>query len=219
MVRRTLAVARHIGRAWFAALVLGLVLTAPIATFATFQYTDGAGTVHFTDDPGQIPEPVRKRMGIWVDEPEASPDASQRLRLADRQPSVGPVNAATAAPSLQERVLPATIRSPWVPGLIGLAAAGSLLLGLRASTRPGTRAACKVAIVLVIAVSGAATMVVVLAERGSSVPAVIGEAEATIDRWESRVEAPFKDAERRAKELGKAKRQYQETVRQFESLP
>jgi hypothetical protein len=58
-----------------------------------------------------------------------------------------------------------------------------------------------------------------LAERGSSLPSVIGEAGATIDRWESRAESPFKDAERRAKELGKAKREYQETIKQLESLP
>jgi hypothetical protein len=219
MFLQKLSVARHVGRAWFAALILGLVLTGPLEALATFQYTDDAGTVHFTDDPGQIPEPIRKRMGIWVEQPETLPDSSVQLRLTDRLHSVDLGEPATAAPSFREQVVPASIRSPWVPGLIGLSAAGTLLLGLRASKKPVSRVACKVAIVLVMAVSAVATAMAALAERGSSLPSVIGEAGATIDRWESRVESPFKDAERRAKELGKAKREYQETIKQLESLP
>jgi hypothetical protein len=186
---------------------------------ATFQYTDDAGTVHFTDDPGRIPEPIRKRMGIWVEPSATLPDTRPHLGSADRPLSLDPSKPQTAAPSFWDQAVPTNIRSPWVPGLIGLAAAGSLLVGLRASKRPVSRAACKVAIVLVTAISAAATVMAALAERGSSLPSAIDEAQTTIDLWESRVKSPFQDAERRAKELGKAKREYRETLKQFESLP
>lgn len=219
MVLQTLSVARNIARAWLLALTLGLVLTGPLAAMEIYKYTDDAGTAHFTDDPGQIPEPIRKRMGI--DQPETRPQPSQSPgpRLADPPLSQDLVEPDPATPSPRDRVVPANMRSPWVPGLIGLFAAGGLLLGLRASKRPGPKVVCKGAIALVITISAVATVMASLAERSSSLPSVIGKVETAVDRWKSRVESPFKDADRRAKELGKAKREYQEMINQLESPP
>ncbi|MFZ5861495.1 MAG: DUF4124 domain-containing protein [Nitrospirota bacterium] len=213
------SVARHIGRAWFAVVILGFVLTGPLKASATFQYTDEAGTIHFTDDPGQIPEPIRKRMGIWVEPPAKPPEANLRLKFSEPLPAPDPVEVTPAEPSLWEQVVPTNIRSPWVPGLIGLAMAGGLLVALRASKQPTSRIACKTALVLVIAASATVTAMAALAERGSSLPEAITEAETTIDHWESRVTSPLQDAERRAKEIGQAKREYQETIKQLEALP
>jgi hypothetical protein len=220
MVLPVFPVARNLARAWLLALILGAVLTGPVAASEIYRYTDDAGTVHFTDDPGQIPEPIRTRMGIRIDRPAATPQPSRSPgpSVADLPLSQDPVKPTTATPSLWEPV-PATMRSPWVPGLIGLFAAGGLLLGLRASKRPVPRVVCKGAIALVIAVSAVATVMASLAERSSSLPSVIGQVETAVDRWKSRVESPFKDADRRAKELGKAKREYQEMINQLGSSP
>jgi hypothetical protein len=219
MVLLKRSMTRHIGRSWLAAMILCLSLTGLPVASATFQYTDDAGTIHFTDDPGQIPESIRKRMGIWVEPSAKPPDANVRVRLTEPPPAPDPVEAMPAEPPIWEQVVPANIRSPWVPGLIGLSMAGGLLMALRASKRPTSRIACKAALVLVIAVSATVTAMAALAERGSSLPAAISEAENTIDHWESRVTSPFKDAERRAQEIGQAKRDYQEAIKQLEALP
>jgi hypothetical protein len=202
-------------------LILGVALIGPLEALAIFQYTDEAGTVHFTDDPGQIPEPIRKRMGIWVEQPEPSPQADPNLvlRLADPALAQDPVKPVTEEPSRWEWIVPSGIPSPWMPGLIGITTAGVLLVGLRLSHRPVPRVAFKVVVAVVMSLSVAATVKALLDERGSSLASMVDEAGTAVDRMKSRVEAPLKNADRRAKEFTKAKHEYQEMIKQLESEP
>ena len=61
---------------------------------ATYSWTDEKGTIHFTEDPGSVPEKIRSKAGI-VGEEESSPEE----RPASKEPVKAPETAPVAAPS------------------------------------------------------------------------------------------------------------------------
>jgi len=67
-------------RALVSLLVLGTLAGSGLARAESYQWTDKDGTVHFTDDPSQLPEPMRTQV-------------LQRLE-AERQKARGPAGAA-----------------------------------------------------------------------------------------------------------------------------
>ncbi|MCM0083416.1 DUF4124 domain-containing protein [Geomonas sp. Red32] len=82
-------------------LLLALLLIYPVSALAvTYEWTDNHGTVHFTDDRGEIPKKYRKKAKILgEDEVEApsAPAGSPKNEKAGKKPAEGQGDAKEAA--------------------------------------------------------------------------------------------------------------------------
>jgi hypothetical protein len=84
-------------------LILILLLALPLAAgAATYSWTDEAGTVHFTDNPGSVPKKFRKKIRL-IDNEQALPPVTvpeQKTEESRQIPVTAPAqpNSITTAP-------------------------------------------------------------------------------------------------------------------------